>query len=100
CQEEDLIKAIEIAHEAIRVQVKAQEELRDLLGITAKRDYTKPYRNEALNEKIIAFAKDKMHAIAAAGTAKHERSDAFKALHEEVVAYLGEELPEEDQALI
>jgi hypothetical protein len=24
--------------------------------------------------------------------AKHERSDAFKALHDEVVAYLGEEL--------
>ncbi|HET9054415.1 MAG TPA: polyribonucleotide nucleotidyltransferase, partial [Cyclobacteriaceae bacterium] len=62
--------------------------------------YEKPYRNEALNEKIIAFAKDKMYAIASAGTGKHERSDAFKALHEEVVTYLGEELPEEDQALI
>ena len=27
CSEEDLIKAIELAHDAIRVQIKAQEEL-------------------------------------------------------------------------
>ncbi|MBL7703792.1 MAG: polyribonucleotide nucleotidyltransferase [Ferruginibacter sp.] len=100
CQEEDLINAIEAAHAAIRIQVKAQQELRDLVGITSKRDYPKPYRNEELNEKITAFAKDKMHAIAAAASAKHERSDAFKALHQEVVEFLGEELPEEDKALI
>ncbi len=100
CQEEDLVKALEIAHDAIRIQIKGQQELRDQLGITTKRDYTKPYRNEELNQKIIAFAKDKMHAIAATASAKHERSDAFKALHEEVVAYLGEELPDEDKKLI
>src|SRR5258706_3333318 len=29
CQEEDLIKAIEAAHEAIKIQVKAQEDLRE-----------------------------------------------------------------------
>jgi polyribonucleotide nucleotidyltransferase len=93
-------KSIEIAHDAIRIQVKAQEELRALVGVTGKREYTKPYRNEELNEKIKAFAKDKMYAIASAASAKHERSDAFKALHDEVVAYLGEELPDEDKALI
>lgn len=100
CQEEDLVKALELAHDAIRVQVKAQEQLRDLVGVKGKREYTKPYRNEELNKKIIAFAKDKMYAIASAASAKHERSDAFKALHDEVVAYLGEELPDEDKALI
>ena len=100
CQEEDLVKALEIAHDAIRIQVKAQEELRAKLGITAKREYTKPYRNEELNEKIIGFAKDKMHAIAASASAKHERSDAFDALKEELKTFLGEELPDEDKALI
>ncbi len=100
CQEEDLIKVIEMAHEAIKVQVKAQEELRTLLGNIPKRDYVKPYRNEELNEKIAAFARDKMYAIAAAGTAKHERSDAFKSLHQEVVEFLGTELPDADKALI
>ena len=29
CQEEDLVKAIELAHDAIRIQIKAQEDLRD-----------------------------------------------------------------------
>ena len=100
CQEEDLIKAIEMAHDAIRVQVKAQEELRDLVGMNSKRDYTKPYRNEELNEKISAFAKDKVYAIAKAASGKHERSDAFKALHLEVVAHLGEELADQDKGLV
>jgi polyribonucleotide nucleotidyltransferase len=99
CQEEDLIQALEIAHDAIRIQVKAQEELRDLLGITSKRAYTKPYRNEELNEKIQAFGRDKMHQIASSASAKHERSDAFKKLHEELVAHLGE-LPDADKPLV
>ncbi|HMC99368.1 MAG TPA: polyribonucleotide nucleotidyltransferase, partial [Ferruginibacter sp.] len=100
CQEEDLVKALEIAHDAIRIQVKAQEELRAKVGITGKREYAKPYRNEELNEKIIGFAKDKMHAISAAASGKHERSDAFEALKNELVTFLGEELPDEDKALI
>ena len=100
CQEEDLVKAIELAHDAIRIQIKAQADLRDLVGITSKRDYKKPYRNEELNEKISAFAKDKMHAIASAASEKHQRSDAFKALHDEVVTFLGEELPDADKKLI
>ncbi|MBP6432500.1 MAG: polyribonucleotide nucleotidyltransferase [Ferruginibacter sp.] len=100
CQEEDLIKCLELAHDAIRIQIKAQAELRAAVGVTSKREYTKPYRNEELNEKITAFAKDKMYAIASAASEKHQRSDAFKALHDEVVVFLGEELPDEDKALI
>lgn len=100
CQEEDLIKAIEIAHEAIKLQVKAQEELRDKVGAKAKREYTKPYRNEELNEKIIAFAKDKMLAIASTPSAKQERQDAFNELVKEIEEYLGEDLPDEDKGLI
>jgi polyribonucleotide nucleotidyltransferase len=100
CQEEDLIKAIEMAHAAIKIQVKAQEELRDLAGSNAKREYTKPYRNEELNEKVAAFAKDKMYAISSAASAKHDRSDAFDALKKELKEFLGEELPDEDKKLI
>jgi polyribonucleotide nucleotidyltransferase len=100
CQEEDLVRAIEIAHEAIKVQVKAQEELRDKAGAKPKRDYTKPYRNEALDEKITAFAKDKMYEISAKGTSKNERKEAFDQLLDETTAHLGEELPDEDKVLI
>lgn len=100
CQEEDLIKAIEKAHDAIKIQVKAQQELRDKVGVTAKREYTKPYRNEALNEKIIGFAKEKMMAISSKGTTKNERQEAFDQLLNETTTFLGEELPDEDKTLI
>ena len=101
CQEADLIKAIEAGHEAIKIQVKAQEDLRALVGVTSKREYTKPYRNEELNGKIIAFAKDKMYTIASAASAKHDRSDAFKALHDEIVVHLSTgELTDQDKKLI
>lgn len=100
CQEEDLVKALELAHDAIRIQIKAQADLRNTVGINSKREYTKPYRNEELNAKITAFAKDKMHAIASSASAKHERSDAFDALKKEVKEFLGEELPAEDKALV
>src|ERR1700739_3382084 len=93
CQEEDLVKALELAHDAIRVQVKAQQELRNQLGLTEKRTYTKPYRNEELNTKITDYAKDKMYAIASSASAKHERSDAFDQLKTAVKEFLGEELP-------
>jgi polyribonucleotide nucleotidyltransferase len=100
CQEEDLVRAIELAHSAIKVQVKAQQELREKAGAKEKRDYTKPYRNEELNEKIIAFTKDKMLAIASTPSAKHDRQDAFDQLVKEVTEHLGEELPDEDKKLI
>lgn len=100
CQEDDLVKAIEIAHNAIKIQVKAQQELREKSGAKPKRDYTKPYRNEELNAKITDFAKDKMYGISAKGTSKNERQEAFDQLLEDTKAHLGEELPEEDRGLI
>ncbi len=100
CQEDDLVKAIEVAHNAIKIQVKAQEELRDKVGVKGKRDYTKPYRNAELDQKIIAFAKDKMLEISSSATAKNERTEAFAKLLEETTEHLGEELPDEDKGLV
>jgi polyribonucleotide nucleotidyltransferase len=100
CQEEDLVKAIEVAHEAIKLQVKAQQELREKVGAKNKREYAKPYRNEELNEKIISFATDKVRAIASSASAKHARQDAFDNLKNEIVEFLGEDLPDADKALI
>src|SRR5580698_4249041 len=39
CSEEDLVKALQLAHDAIRIQIKGQEELRNKAGVTGKRDY-------------------------------------------------------------
>ncbi|TWI84930.1 polyribonucleotide nucleotidyltransferase [Lacibacter cauensis] len=99
CSEEELVKALEIAHDAIRVQIKAQQELRDAVGVTTKRDYTKPVVNEELNAKVIAFAKDKVYAISKAGSSKHERSEAYDVLKQELIASLGEEATDADKKL-
>ncbi len=99
CSEEELVKALEIAHDAIRIQIKAQQELRDAVGVTTKRDYTKPVVNEELNAKVIAFAKDKVYAISKAGSSKHERSEAYDVLKQELIASLGEEVTDEDKKL-
>jgi len=94
CQEEDVIKAIEVAHEAIKVQVKAQEELRNKVGITEKRAFTPLEENEEVKKMVQDFAGAKMLEISRGRTSKHERSDAYKILKEELIASLGEE-PEE-----
>ncbi len=99
CSEEDLITALETAHEAIRIQIKAQQELRDKVGVKGKRDYTKPEQDEALKATVTVFSKDRMYQIAKGGTSKHDRSDAFKALKDELIASLGEDADETKQKL-
>jgi polyribonucleotide nucleotidyltransferase len=92
CSEEELVQCLEIAHEAIRKQIKAQAELRKLVGITELRDYKKPEQDEAIREKVYAFAKSKVDAIARLGSAKHERSDAFTAVKKEILEHLGADI--------
>src|SRR6476620_2926364 len=82
CSEEDLVKALELAHDAIRVQIKTQEELRSKKGVTGKRVYPKPEQDEELRQQVIAFSKDRMCQVAKSGTGKHERGEAFKTLKE------------------
>ena len=88
CSEEDLVKAIELAHEAIKVQVKAQQELREMAGVTTKRDYIKLVPNEELVAKVEAFAKDKIYEAAKAGSSKHIRRERLQQIEEELLQHL------------
>ncbi len=92
CSEEELVKVLEIAHEAIRVQIKAQADLRDKKGVTGKRDYKKPEQDEQIKELVYSFAKDRVYQISRNGSAKHERTDAYAALKDEVMAALPEDV--------
>ena len=91
CSEEDLCKVLELAHDAIRIQVKAQQELRAMAGVTTKREYTKPASDEALKTKIYAFAQPKVYEVAKGKLGKHERSDRFDAIKTELMSYLKKE---------
>jgi len=100
CSEDDLIQALQIAHDAIRVQIRAQVDLRAKVGAKEKRDYKKPETNEALNEKVQAFTKDKIYQISKAGSSKHQRSEAFDALKKELIESLGAEATDADKKLV
>ena len=91
CIEADVVKALEIAHDAIRVQITAQEELRQKVGVEGKRDYTKPASNEEIQQKVNDFATERVYAISKAGSSKYDRSKAYDELKKEVVAMLGAE---------
>ena len=99
CSEEDLVNALHVAHDAIRIHIKAQTELRAKKGITTKRDYKKPEGSEEVKNKVYQFAKEKVYAIAKSGVSKHERSDAFSKLKEEIIASLGEEVTDFEKKL-
>ncbi len=99
CSEEDLVKALQIAHDAIRIQIKAQEELRDKVGVKAKREYVKPVQNEELQQKVIAFAKDQIATIAKSASGKNERTEAFDTLKKELIDSLGEEAEDDVKKL-
>jgi polyribonucleotide nucleotidyltransferase len=99
CKEEDLVKALELAHEAIRIQIKAQAELRAKKGVTTKRDYKKPELNEAIQQKVIAFAKDRVYEISKKGSAKNDRSEGYSTLKDEMIASLGEEVTDLEKKL-
>lgn len=96
CGEDELLEALQLAHDAIRLQIKAQEALRDLKGITAKRDYTKPEQDETIKSKVYEFAQQKVYDIAKGKLSKHERTDKFKEVEQEVMQFLKDGATEEN----
>ncbi|WP_297970140.1 polyribonucleotide nucleotidyltransferase [uncultured Capnocytophaga sp.] len=97
--EKDMADAIHFAHEAIKVQIEAQERLRAQVGKTI-RAYEVPQENEEVAKKIYDFCYDKCYAIAKENTTKHERSDKFDAVKEACKALFTEEELEEYEPLV
>lgn len=96
--EEDLVKSLEIAHDAIRLHINAQKELREKVGVEGKRDYTKPVEKPEIREKVELF-RDRVYQIAKSGSTKGERTDAFDLIKKEIVESLGAEALPEDVKL-
>jgi len=95
CLEADVVKALGVAHDAIRIQIIAQEELKAKVGIQEKRDYPKPPSDEAIQEKVNAFAAERVYTISKGASSKADRSIAYDKLKKEVVASMGEEATSE-----
>ena len=94
-QEEEMLEAIKVAHEAIKVQCQAQLELSEAVGKMVKREYPAEEQDEELRERMQRELYDKIYKVATAGTDKHARGDAFAAIVEEFKAqFTAEELEE------
>ncbi|MBD3583306.1 polyribonucleotide nucleotidyltransferase [Flavobacterium selenitireducens] len=89
--EAEMVEAIKFAHQAIKVQIAAQKRLQAAFGKKEVRTYDEEATNEDVYQKIRAFAYDKCYAIAKQGTGKHERSEQFAAVKEELKAEFTEE---------
>ena len=77
-QEADLLEALKVAHEAIKVQCKAQMELTELVGKTVKRTYCHEVNDEDLKKDVWDKTFQQAFEVAASGnTDKHARMDAF-----------------------
>ncbi|MBL6964875.1 MAG: polyribonucleotide nucleotidyltransferase [Bacteroidetes bacterium] len=88
--EEELTKAIKVAHEVIKEQCAAQKELVKLCG-REKREYDKQEEDEKIKQDIESKFKDKILEVAQSFSPKSERSDAFKNMLDEYIESLTEE---------
>ena len=98
--EADLLAALRAAHDAIKVQCKAQMELAAEVG-KAKREYCHEVNDEELRKDVHDKCYDRAYAIAKAGSAdKHWRNDSFDAICKEYIESLPEEEREEKAPLV
>ncbi|WP_111706624.1 polyribonucleotide nucleotidyltransferase [Lutibacter citreus] len=91
CSEEEMAEAIKFAHEAIKIQCAAQVALAEAFGKKETREYAPEEENEELAARIHEAAYQKCYDIAKKGTSKVERTNAFAAVKEEIIASFTEE---------
>ncbi len=94
--EDEMLDAIKVAHEAIKVQCKIQEELATELGVV-KREYCHENNNEELRELVQKETYQKCYEVAKQQiTNKQERLDAFAAIKEAFIEKYSEGKEEEE----
>ena len=92
CQESEMVEAMKIAHEAIKIQCRAQKELEAKVGKTEKRQYSHETHDETLRVAVRTATYDKIYAVAAKqNPSKKGRSESFKAVRDEFIATLPED---------
>lgn len=100
--EQDMLDAIKIAHEAIKVQITAINELAAMVKTAAvKRTYSHETHDEELRAAVHSFCFDRCLEVARQGNPnKKERSDAFKAIKNDFLESLSEDEKAEKKSLV
>ena len=100
-QEADLLEAMKVAHAAIKIQCQAQLDLAaEVEKAKTKREYCHENNDEELREMVRKEAFDKVAAVAKRPTSKHERSEAFEQIKEEIIELIPEEERDEKKSLL
>ena len=100
CSEEEMIDAIKFAHDAIKVQIKAQIKLAEEVGKKEVREYEEEVENEQLMQNVHKAAYEKCYEIAKRGTSKAERGLAFNEVKEKIKEGFSDEELEDLSTLI
>lgn len=99
--EDDLLAAMKVAHEAIKVHCQVQLELMEAVGKTVKRTYNHEENDEDLKKDIWDKTYAKVYAFAASCNAdKHSRAENFESVKAEYIASLEPEVADAKKGLI
>ncbi|WP_128543434.1 polyribonucleotide nucleotidyltransferase [Larkinella soli] len=97
CSEQEVVEALKVAHEVIKIQCRVQKELEAAAGKQQKRIYSHENHDEELRRLVRQQTYDKVYAVAMqANQNKKVRSESFKAVFEEFKASLFPEGTEAD----
>jgi polyribonucleotide nucleotidyltransferase len=98
--EAEMIEALKAAHEAIKIQCKAQMEFAEELGKTVKREYSHEVNDEVMKKKVWDETYEKCYQAAKNLTAdKRKREEAFETVVTEFLSqFTGED--EVDEAMV
>lgn len=92
CTEEEMIEALRIAHDAIKIQVSALKEFETEVGKTEKREYNHEVHDEELKERMYKELYDKVYAVCQLGSnQKDVRKEKFGAILDEFLDTFTEE---------
>ena len=94
--EDDLLEALDFAHDSIKKIVEVQNELRELCG-KPKMEVTEKVIEEELVNDVKALAYDEYKELVASVLAKEERSLKNKELNNKVQEALAEKYPEREK---
>jgi len=90
--EVDMLDAIRIGHDTIKIMCKAQIEFAQEAGITVKREYCHEVNDEELRKKVWDETYEKCYQAAKTLTTdKHKRLDAFENIITEFIGHYSEE---------
>ncbi len=98
--EEEMTNAIKFGHEAIKVQIEAQNDLVNEIGRKDIREYDQSIEDKELLDKVHNHCYEKCYEIAKKGLGKKQRSEEFSNVKENLLESFSEEELEENESLI